>query len=199
MHKMTTKNSLKILLVIVGLVILTNGQPTPGSTCFCFEEVGTPGDFYQITAIENVQDGSQRLFVMEQRGYVWIYMPDGSRVDTPFINMTGTELYVYGDLGMYGLAFHPNLTTDQRVYLHYAARYDGTTYQRISEMTVSTTDPNVVDTSTERILVDVYQGQVDGHVGGAVGEHFINGCYVHQINILFHYFNGFIDVILHAH
>ena len=110
------------------------------------------------------QDGSQRLFVGDQAGLVWI-ISEGKRIEKPFLDLRAqiVELNsLYDERGLLGLAFHPDFATNGHLYVSYSGtlqdglspnKWDHTTY--ISEFTVSATDPNQANPDSQRVLLSM--------------------------------------------
>jgi len=124
-------------------------------------------------------DGTKRLFVIDQIGKIWIIFPDGSKSESPFINITSkiVPLFAgYDERGLLGLAFHPDFKNNGKFYLYYTAPpraggpepgvpWDNTS--TIAEFKVSNSDPNKADMSTERILFRANHPQ-SNHNGGTI-------------------------------
>jgi glucose/arabinose dehydrogenase len=110
--------------------------------------------------VTSARDGSGRLFIVEQTGRIKIYK-NGHVLGTPFLNIAGT---VSGgnEQGLLGLAFHPNFKTNRKLYVNFT-NLNGTTVVR--EYRVSTSNPNVVDPSTKRLILKVSQ-PYENHNGG---------------------------------
>jgi len=118
--------------------------------------------FISPVALIYPKDGSQRLFVVDQTGLVWI-LSDGKRIEKPFLDLRGQVVELnslYDERGLLGLAFHPDFKVNGRFYVSYSGHlraglspdeWDHTTY--ISEFTVSTDDPNLADPRSERVLL----------------------------------------------
>ena len=108
------------------------------------------------------EDSSQRLFVVDQVGVIWI-ISAGKRIEKPFLDLRAKieELNsFYDERGLLGLAFHPDFATNGRFYVSYSGapqtglspdEWDHTTY--ISEFTVSANDPNQANPDSERALL----------------------------------------------
>ena len=65
-------------------------------------------------------DSSKRLFIVDQVGKIWIVMPDGTMLTTPFIDVSSELLPLvtnYDERGLLGLAFHPDYKTNGKFYL----------------------------------------------------------------------------------
>jgi glucose/arabinose dehydrogenase len=110
------------------------------------------------------QDGSGRLFVIDQTGIIWV-IADGKRLEKPFLDIRDRVVKLndfYDERGLLGLALHPGFAANGRFYVSYSApllaglsldEWDHTTY--ISEFTVAVDDPSLADSSSERILLAI--------------------------------------------
>jgi glucose/arabinose dehydrogenase len=108
-------------------------------------------------------DGTGRMFVVQQSGSIRI-VANGSLVSTPFLDITA-KVSSGGEMGLLGLAFHPQFTQNHLFYVHYD-RTIGTQIQSvIAEYHVSAGDANVADPASERILLTVDQ-PFSNHKGG---------------------------------
>ena len=103
-----------------------------------------------------------RLFVLEQIGRVRIIV-NGALLDQPFLDLTDDVLFS-GELGLLGLAFHPNFPEDPRFYVHFSGDAGGET--RIEEYRVGN-DPDRADLSSRRTLLTVGQPATN-HNGGMI-------------------------------
>src|SRR5512133_199527 len=118
--------------------------------------------FTSPVALVDPMDASQRLFVVEQTGLIWI-LSGGERIQKPFLDIRKKVVELnsfYEERGLLGLAFHPDFAKNGRFYVSYSGRlqdglspdeWDHTTY--ISEFTVSDSDPNQADLDSERVLL----------------------------------------------
>ncbi|MFG0247007.1 MAG: PQQ-dependent sugar dehydrogenase [Phycisphaerales bacterium JB052] len=113
-------------------------------------------------------DGSGRTFIIEQEGAIRIVDADGNLLPTPFMDIDGT---VQGgdsggnEQGLLGLAFHPDYANNGKFYVNYTGSGGDT---RIAEYQVSSSDPNVADTGTARIIM-FYDQPFSNHNGGWLG------------------------------
>jgi len=107
-------------------------------------------------------DGTNRLFIIEQTGMIKVMQP-GATTATAFLDLT-SKITCCGEQGVLGLAFHPQFWTNKRFFVDYARAGDGATV--ISEFHVSS-DPNVADPNSERILLTVPQ-PFSNHNGGMI-------------------------------
>lgn len=109
-------------------------------------------------------DSSQRLFVADQTGLIWI-ISEGRRLEPPFLDLRKRVVELnsfYDERGLLGLAFHPAFASNGRFYVSYSAplqdgsstqEWDHTTY--ISEFRVASTNPNQADSGSERVLLAI--------------------------------------------
>src|SRR5688572_6722990 len=68
------------------------------------------GEIVSPTGISSAMDGSNRLFVTDQRGTIHI-IDNGTTLATPFLDLSSklvTERAGFDERGLLGLAFHPN-------------------------------------------------------------------------------------------
>lgn len=129
----------------------------------------------------NANDGSGRLFVIDQRGKIQI-LQGGSLLPQPFLDI-GTKLVDartgFDERGLLGLAFHPDFDTpsaagEGKFYVYYSAdspNAPGTVQDPVDHMSViaeySVTSPglNVADPLSERILLTFTQPQWNHDAG----------------------------------
>jgi glucose/arabinose dehydrogenase len=110
--------------------------------------------------VTSARDGTGRLFIVEQTGKIKIYV-NGAVQSTPFLSI-GSQVSKGYEQGLLGLAFHPNFTSNRKLYVNFTD-VNGDTVVR--EYKASSTNPNVVSTSTARTILKVYQ-PYDNHNGG---------------------------------
>lgn len=108
--------------------------------------------------------GDDRLFVVEQRGYIWILDKNGNKLQTPFLNIDPSVGSSGNEQGLLGLAFHPNYPTTPYFYVNYTDNGGDT---HISRFTVSASDPNVADPNSEFTILTADQ-PYGNHNGGCV-------------------------------
>jgi len=93
----------------------------------CVEPI--PGSlFANALAAVHSNDKSHRLFVVEQRGLVFILFSNGTKLETPFLNITekivnsGTS---WDERGFLGLSFHPQYKENGRFFVYYSSPAKG--------------------------------------------------------------------------
>jgi glucose/arabinose dehydrogenase len=153
----------KIVNILISLLLVTasscsvQSKPNPRIRL----ELVADG-FTSPVALISPEDGSHRLFVVDQTGLIWILL-DGKRLETPFLDLRERVVKLnsfYDERGLLGLAFHPHFAANGKFYVSYSAplraglssdEWDHTTY--ISEFKVSTEDPDVADPASERVIL----------------------------------------------
>jgi glucose/arabinose dehydrogenase len=141
-------------------------------------------------------DGTNRLFVLDQPGVIWI-IDNGGLLNTPFLDMTdrvhmpgffgSADVNDFDERGLLGLAFHPGFGDPQspgygKIYTYTSemdvppadfttvplpAGVDFDHQSVITEWTVDSGNPNIIDKSTRREIMRIDQPQFN-HDGGMV-------------------------------
>jgi len=118
----------------------------------------------QPTAIAHA--GDARLFVSERRGSIRIVRPDGTVEPTPFLDISAQVDDSGIEMGLLGLAFHPDFAHNGYFYLHYTDTFGdpATIRSRVARYAVSD-DPALADPASETILLEFTQPFAN-HNGG---------------------------------
>jgi glucose/arabinose dehydrogenase len=150
--------------------------------------------------VVSANDGTNRLFVLEQEGLIYI-IENGVRLPTPFLDISD-RLTICNECGLLGLAFPPNFAEEGYFFVDYTSKADlvgpdtgDNEADDIGDTVIArfhvTGNPNVADSvNEERILVInqpaanhngghilfgpddyLYIGMGDGGIGG---DHFQN-------------------------
>jgi glucose/arabinose dehydrogenase len=106
--------------------------------------------------------GDARLFVVEQPGRIRI-IENGALVTNPFLDIASV-VASGGERGLLGLAFHPRYSTNGFFYVNYTG-LDGHT--RVVRYTVSSTDRNVANAASAKLIIRVDQPYAN-HNGGMI-------------------------------
>lgn len=106
--------------------------------------------------VEQPNDGTNRLFVVEQGGTIRI-IQNGSIQASAFLDISA-KVESGGEKGLLGLAFHPDFASNGRFYVDYTHRASLSVLQSvISEYTVSSSNGNQADPNSERPLLIITQ------------------------------------------
>lgn len=139
------------------------------------------GQIMAPVGMTNAGDGSNRLFVVDQRGSVHV-IQDDSVLSTPFLDIESKlvpERAGFDERGLLGLAFHPDFASagasgEGKFYVYYSApspNGPGTDADPVDHMSVvaeysvTGSGSNVADPDSERILMTFDQPQFN-HDGG---------------------------------
>ena len=113
-------------------------------------------------------DGTGRLFIVQQGGRIAIH--DGTTVlPTPFLDLT--PLVVSGgEQGLLGLAFHPDYPSMPFFFVNYTCRSGSSSCPGggdtiIARYSVSTTNPNLADPASRRVLLVIDQPFANHNAG----------------------------------
>ncbi len=122
--------------------------------------------FAKPVDLQNAGDGTNRLFIVEQEGTIRVIENNPSTTtSTLFLDITDSVHYVNGsELGLLGLAFHPNFRSNGYFYVCYTA--DVPLRSVVSQFTVST-NPNSALRESEHILLEFPQ-PYPNHNGGQI-------------------------------
>lgn len=120
------------------------------------------------------EDGTGRLFIVDQVGVVKILTAEGELVEEPFMDLGDRMVELrtnFDERGLLGLAFHPDFADDGRFFAYYSAPLregapaDWNHTSHVSEFRVSGADPNRADPDSERVLLQVDEPQFNHDAG----------------------------------
>src|SRR5262245_43344506 len=81
------------------------------------EQVLPPGSFDDPVGIANAGDGSGRLFIVEQQGFIRV-VKNGAVLSTPFLDVTALT-DDSGERGLLNVAFPPDYPSSGKFYIYY--------------------------------------------------------------------------------
>lgn len=144
---------LAVCLLAGGCGSIQRTSPTPSPVAIGLQLVASG-----LTApldVEQPNDGSGRLFVVEQGGAIKI-LQNGALLPQPFLNISNKVIF-QGEMGLLGLTFHPGFQTNRKFYVNYVRNAGGQFQSVIAEYLASMANPNQSDPASERILLTVNQ------------------------------------------
>lgn len=112
--------------------------------------------------VTHAGDGSNRLFVVEQRSGQIKIIKNGAVLPTPFLNIGSLITIAGNEQGLLGLAFHPNYEENGYFYLNYTRAGDGATV--IARYTVSA-NPDLANPNSAVPVLTIEQPYTN-HNGG---------------------------------
>jgi uncharacterized protein (TIGR03437 family) len=113
--------------------------------------------------VTGARDGSGRLFIIEQAGRIRVLANNGL-LPTAFLDIR-SRVRSGGEMGLLGLAFHPQYRDNGRFFVNYTRQTAGGLETVISEFTASPSNSNVALAESERILLTFPQ-PFENHNGG---------------------------------
>src|SRR5262245_43759041 len=114
------------------------------------------------TDIQSANDGTGRLFLVQQNGIVRIHR-NGALVSAPFLDIRG-KTTGSGERGLLGLAFPPGFAQKQRFYVDYT----NPAGDIVIAMYRLGSNRDVADAGSETILLTITHPQFSNHNGGQI-------------------------------
>ena len=119
-----------------------------------------------ISAATMAPGDSSRWFVTELDGHIRTFANSNNASSSSMFLDIASRVQVGGELGLFGIAFHPDFPSDPRAFVSYTTYVNGLLQSRISQFRTSdaglTLDPN-----SETVLVTVDQPE-SNHNGGFI-------------------------------
>ncbi len=120
--------------------------------------------FDNAVDLQNAGDGSDRIFVVERAGRIRVFVNVDSVATTDtFVDITTAVASDGLEKGLLGLAFHPDYAANGQFFVYYTPVSAGVV--RIARYTVSATNPDSADVTSEAILLDIPHSR-SNHNGG---------------------------------
>lgn len=166
----------RLLSTIVALVLLAScddekekpmrPEGPPPDYAYDLVEAFPQQSFAGPVDLQNAADRTNRLFVVEQAGRIMVFdtdTPDSTA--TVFLDISSV-VTSGGELGLLGLAFHPEYAVNGFFFVYYTATA-GSRVSRIARYRRSAVDPDIADEISGVILIEMGQRR-DNHNGGAL-------------------------------
>lgn len=115
--------------------------------------------------IVNAKDGTNRMFVVQQRGIVRVVQP-GQTTFTDFLNISTVVSNSGSERGLLGLAFHPQYSANRRFFVYYTRQADGAI--EIAEYETPVGTPNVANNTAVRVIITIPHPTFSNHNGGTI-------------------------------
>lgn len=175
---MRAKTITASILILVSLPILT------ASTCVIRDRA--PIDSTMRVGLQTIaegfaspvdmaftNDGTGRIFVVDQPGQIRVVNSSGTVLTTPLLDLADrmVALNARDERGLLSIALHPQFATNGRFYVSYNAPRDAgdpagfNSELRISEFRISADDADIADPDSESVLFDINK-PASNHNGG---------------------------------
>ncbi len=124
--------------------------------------------FSQPVFLTHSNDGTNRIFVVQQNGIIYVFPndsstgPDNRRV---FLDIGNKLSFTGGEQGLLGLAFHPNFTINGYFYINYTAPLPLRTV--VARYSVKSGDQSKADSLSELKIIEIAQ-PYPNHNGGMI-------------------------------
>lgn len=150
-----------ILSFLISLFIASNVEAQ-----FTLENAFPNLSFSSPIDLQNSGDGTNRIFVVERAGRIKVFPNSSSATSLKtYLDITD-RVSAGGEMGLLGLAFHPDYKNNGFFYVNYTVSNPSKT--RISRFHVSSENPDSADKNSELILLTFNQ-PFSNHNGGWIG------------------------------
>ena len=170
-------SALRIAVILIAILSMVTQAQEPETEIVIGRASGPSAAAFQLTAVAagfdrplyvtQAGDGSQRLFLLEQTGKIWIIDED-RRAQDPFLDVSAlispSADRPYSEQGLLGLAFHPDYKSAGVFFLSYTD-HDGSSV--IARYMVSSAEANVADAASGEIIFQLPQPYAN-HNGGHI-------------------------------
>ncbi|MFX1410122.1 MAG: PQQ-dependent sugar dehydrogenase, partial [Promethearchaeota archaeon] len=146
--------------IIIGWNYLNKEKPEyPYEVTLAFPNIS----FEYPVGIYEPGDGTNRLFVVDDIGIIYVFQNNKNVTEkTIFLDIRDKVLFK-GEMGLLGLAFHPDYEINGLFYVNYIA--DNPRRTIISRFKVNSTDLNKANVSSELLILNITQ-PFSNHNGG---------------------------------
>ncbi len=158
---MNLRNIVISLLLFNGFSVANAAQ----SQQFTLQNAFPNLSFNKMVDLQHPGDGTNRIFVASQSGFIYVFENTSSVNSTKIFLDIQNKVAVGGELGLLGFAFHPDYEHNGYFYVHYTA--PNPLRSVIARYSVSATNPDAADNTSEQILFQADQPAVE-HKGGQI-------------------------------
>jgi len=151
-----------VLLFALGALAWSTVAPLTAFGAFAISLAPVTSGLESPTQITNARDGTNRLFVVEQRGTIRVVA--GGVLQPGFFMDIRSKVEVGGERGLLGLAFDPHFATNRRLFVYYT-RNGGDIV--VSRFTTNTARTDVIESTARPLLLIEHSSQTN-HNGGAL-------------------------------
>jgi glucose/arabinose dehydrogenase len=167
------RGGIKALIIISLMLVQTGCQPKPDiavGIALVAEGLNHP------VAVAVPDDGSNRLFIVDQIGLIYVVNASGTLEAQPYLDVTGKMVTLstsYDERGLLGLAFHPDFKNNRRFFVFYNVPLKAGDPQdfdcrvRVSEFLAQPGGQNAADPDSEQVLLEVLKPS-SNHNGGEI-------------------------------
>ena len=154
--------SLIVTSLVFAALALAAAAPSGAAGAFSISLSKVVGGLSSPTQVTNAGDGTNRLFVVEQRGTIRVI--ENGAVKPGYFMDIRSSVADGGERGLLGLAFHPNFATNHVLYVYYT-RNGGDI--AITRFTTNAANTNVDESSAKHLMI-IEHSAMSNHNGGAL-------------------------------
>jgi glucose/arabinose dehydrogenase len=167
-----------IILIVAGIGIFLffnlGGIPSP-TYAYDIENAFPNISFNTPVGIYDSGDGTDRLFVVEKGGKIYVINNTFSTSDKLLFLDLSLDVSTTGERGLLGLAFHPDYESNGYFFVYYTKSGSGDS--KISRFEVDTVNENLANASSEFTILEVAQ-PFSNHNGGQIAFGLDNFLYI---------------------
>jgi glucose/arabinose dehydrogenase len=163
---------MKLALLLAGFILLPTALISQrgyaqASGTYSVVEAFPNLTFKRPTDLQNARDGSGRLFVAEQDGIIRVFKNDpGEKTSAEFLDLRDRVNRNGNEMGLLGLAFHPDFKTHPEFFVDYTASKMGKRITRVSRFMVARS-ARAAEPVDEETVIEIDQ-PYSNHNGGQV-------------------------------
>lgn len=160
-----SRPSLRTAILVLAALVALIGAPVTASGAADFSITlsrRTSHTFSSPTQVTNADDGTNRLFVVEQRGTVRVVK--NGLVQAGYFLDIRSRVEAGGERGLLGVAFHPNFKTNRRLFVYYTRPGGDIVVSRFTANLARTK----VSADTARPLLLIEHSAASNHNGGSM-------------------------------
>jgi len=151
-----------VLILALAALAWSAAAPLSAFGAFAISLDHITGGLASLTQITNAHDGTNRLFVVEQRGTIRVIQ--GGVLQPGFFMDIRSKVEDGGERGLLGLAFDPKFVTNRRLFVYYT-RNGGDIV--VSRFTTNAARTDVIESTARPLLLIEHSSQTN-HNGGAL-------------------------------
>ena len=163
MHETRRRSrSFIVTFLVLAALAISAAAPVATAGAFTISLSRVVGGLQSPTQITNAHDGTNRLFVVEQRGTIRV-IQNGVLLPGFFMDIR-SQVAAGGERGLLGLAFHPNFRSNHRLFVYYTRKGGDIVLKRFTTNAARTKVIN----STARALLLIEHSAATNHNGGSL-------------------------------
>ncbi len=139
------------------LVVLVQMTPLSATQTVTLVEAFPNLRFDSPVFLAHSPDGTNRIFVVEQRGAIKVFPNDPGVTAAEIFLDIDARVTSGGEMGLLGLAFHPDFANNGFFYVNYTTTQAGPRRTVITRYSVSANNANAADPNSEFILLEIEQ------------------------------------------